>query len=90
MIKPIRNQLVFKPFLTDNITKSGFIIPDSCRKESSKGEIVAVGAGTVKTPMQFKGGEIVFRVKDWGTPFQENGETFYLMEQADIRAILKK
>lgn len=86
MIQPIRNQIVFKPFFTSNVTKGGLVVPDSCKKESSKGEIVVVGNGTKKEPMQFKGGEIVFRTKDWGEPFEENGIRYYLMEQSAILA----
>lgn len=86
MINPIKNQILFKPFMTNGVTKGGLIVPDSCQKESNKGEIVAVGNGTSKTPMQFKGGEIAIRVKDWGEPIEHNGIRYYIMEQSAILA----
>lgn len=86
MIQPIRNQVLIKMFLEEEISKGGIIVPDSYRSESDKGEIIAVGNGTKKTPMQFKGGEIVFRVHEWGEPIIENGEKYYLMEQNSILA----
>lgn len=86
MIKPVRNNVLVKPFLKDETSKGGIIVPDSFRGESEKCLVVAVGEGTKKTPMQFKGGEVVFRVKEWGVPVIENGEQFYIMEQSSILA----
>jgi co-chaperonin GroES (HSP10) len=86
VIKPVRNNVLVKPFLKDETSKGGIIVPDSFRGESEKCLVVAVGEGTKKTPMQFKGGEVVFRVKEWGVPVIENGEQFYIMEQSSILA----
>lgn len=88
MNKPYDNYLLFKPFKTNGLSSAGLLIPDSCQKESCKGEIVEVGDGTQDTPMQFKKGQIVWRVKDWGIPVIINGEQLYLMEQKDILTYL--
>jgi co-chaperonin GroES (HSP10) len=47
---------------------------------------VAIGTGTPSKPMTLKVGQIVFRVKDWGTPIEENGVTYYLMDSSAIIA----
>ena len=87
MVKPVRNQIVFKPFQGDAVTAGGIIVPDNVRGESNKGEIVAVGNGTKSRPMKLKSGEIGFRVKDWGEPIDINGERHYLMEDKAIIAL---
>lgn len=87
MIQPIRNEVLVKPFLTESVTSGGLIIPDSCRKHSSRVEIISVGNGTEKEPMRLKKGQIGYRVKDWGTPIEENGELYFIMEQKAIIAI---
>ena len=74
--------------MTSGITKGGLIVPETCIKESCKGEIVAVGDGTTKTPMQFRPGQIAWRVKDWGMPVEIEKERYYLMEQSAILATL--
>jgi len=89
MVKPIKNQILVKPFLTKEKTESGIFVPDSCRKPTSKCEVIAVGNGTKETPMKYKAGDIVFRVKDWGLPIEENGEAFFMMDQNSILAIVK-
>jgi co-chaperonin GroES (HSP10) len=86
VIKPVRNNVLVKPFLKDETSKGGIIVPNSFRGESEKVLIVAVGEGTKKMPMKLKVGEIGFRVKEWGVPVIENGEQFYIMEQSSILA----
>lgn len=88
MIQPINNQVLVKMFLEEKVSKGGIIVPESFRKESDKGQIISVGNGTKKNKMQFKGGEIVFRVHEWGDAIEENGERFYLMNQDTILAIV--
>ncbi len=83
---PINNQILFKPFKGDDKSVGGIIVPDSVKKESDKGIIVAVGNGTHKNKMYLKAGDIGFRVHKWGIPVEQNGETLYLMEDSAILA----
>jgi chaperonin GroES len=85
-MKPVRNQIVFKPFPPDEVSEGGIFVPESARKESNRGVIVEVGNGTSHKKMTLKAGQIAYRVKDWGTPIDVNGERCYLMEDAAILA----
>lgn len=76
-----------KPFLMDEKTEAGLIVPESCRKESDRVEIVAVGNGTKEKPMKLKAGDIAYRVKGWGQPVKENGVTYYLMDASAILSL---
>lgn len=87
MVQPIRNQVLVKPFKEDEVSTGGIIVPENYRKDGSKVTIVAVGNGTAKRKMKLSAGTIGFRVKDWGTPIEENGEMFYLMEDTAILAL---
>lgn len=87
-MKPIKNQILFKPFLQEEVTEGGLFVPDSYRRESDKGEIVAVGGGTKERPMHLKAGQIGYRVHDWGTLVEKDGESFYLMEDSAILALI--
>lgn len=86
MVQPLKNKILFKPFMMDEKSFGGIIVPGSYRGESSRGTIVAVGSGTKNKPMQFKVGQIAFRVKDWGELVEEKGENYYIMEQDAILA----
>ena len=83
MIVPIRKQLLFKPFPSNDTTDSGFFIPESCQKPSNKGTVISVG-NMVKN---VRAGEVVYRTKDWGQIIEENGVTYYIMDEDSIKAI---
>lgn len=87
MVQPIRNNVVVKPFKGDEKTIGGIIVPENMRGESDKVLIVAVGNGTKNKPMKLKPDTIGFRVQEWGTPIEDNGELFYLMEDNAIIAL---
>jgi len=86
-MKPIRNFVLVKPFPPDEISEGGIFVPESARQESNKVHIVAVGDGTPARPMNLKAGQTGFRVKDWGTPVEIDGEAYYLMDNSAIIAI---
>jgi len=86
-MQPIRNNILVRPLESDNISEGGIIVPDSCKKDSNKVQIVAVGAGTKKNPMYRKPGEIGYRVKDHGTEIIIGGEKHFLLDQSWIIAL---
>lgn len=86
-MKPILSQVIFKPFISEEITESGMFVPETAREISNKGAIVAVGTGTKNKPMRLKEGMVVYRTKDWGMGFSFNGEIYFLMDEAAIIAI---
>ena len=87
MIRPIRNNILVKPLPKTTQTSGGIFLPESFMEDSDKVEVVEVGAGTTKKPMKLKKGDIGFRVHKWGTPVEENGVTYYMMEQDAILAL---
>jgi chaperonin GroES len=88
-MQPVRNNILFRPFEGDGVSEGGIYIPDSVRKLSNKGEIVAVGKGTKERTMKLKAGQVGIRVKDWGTEIIENGIKYFLMEDKAIIALVE-
>lgn len=86
-MKPIKENILVKPFPSDEITESGILIPESCRGVSNMVLIVEVGDGTKEKPMYLKKGDVGFRVKDWGEEIEINGEKHYIMNQSAIIAL---
>lgn len=86
-MKPIGNNILVKPFEGDEISEGGIFVPLSVRKPSNKGVVIATGNGTPKKPMQFKEGDKVFRVKDWGQEVLVNDERHFIMHQDAILAV---
>lgn len=86
-MRPIRNFVLVKPFPADEISEGGILVPESARHESNKVHVIAVGNGTSSRPMNLKAGQVAYRVKDWGTPVEIEGEKHYLMDNSAIIAI---
>ena len=80
--------VLVKPFPSDEQSLGGIIVPDSCKEISNKMEVVAVGEGLPNDPMRFHVGQTVFRVLNWGTEIEYNGQKFYLMSQNSLLATL--
>jgi chaperonin GroES len=85
-MQPVRNNILTKPFPPDEISEGGIFVPESARKENNKMFVIAVGRGTKERKMIFNPGDIVYRVKDWGTPIDIDGERHYIMDQNGIIA----
>jgi chaperonin GroES len=91
MIRPIRNNIVVKPFPPDEKTTGGIFVPESCREENNKVLIVAVGDGLKDKPMNLKAGQVGFRVKGHkAAEIEIDGELHLIMEQEAILATLEE
>ena len=86
-MKPVLNNVLVKPFESDNISEGGIYVPDSAKKISNKVLIVEVGNGTAKKPMRLKKGQTGHRVKSWGEEILIEGETHFIMSQDAIIAL---
>ena len=86
MMRPVKNQILIKLFPGDDKSAGGIVVAESFRVESNKGKVVAVGVGTKERPMQFKEGDVVYRVQGHGEPVDIGGERHYMMDQNTILA----
>lgn len=87
MIKPKNQQVLVRPFPSDEMSDGGIIVPENCRSVNCKGTIVAAGSGTEKEPMRYAAGAVVHSIKDCGEPYIVGGETLYLMDQSSILGV---
>lgn len=83
-MKPLRDLVLVKPCMPDEITEGGLFIPSNAQERSSKAEVVEVGKGTSKIQMEAKKGDLVFHIKGAGDPVIVNNEIHYLIRQGDI------
>lgn len=86
MLKPKNQQVLVRPFPSDEVSDGGIIVPENCRSRNNRGTVVAVGEGTKKNPMQYSVGMVVHNVKDYGEPYIIDDVTHYLMHQSSILA----
>ncbi len=59
-IKPLGDRVLVKPLTSEEVTKSGIILPDTAEKQQKEqGEVVAVGHGPKVKKLRLKVGDTV-------------------------------
>ncbi|RMD77227.1 co-chaperone GroES [Candidatus Dojkabacteria bacterium] len=93
-IKPVGEYILVKPSKEEESTPSGLILQSSSKSERpQKGEIIALGAGKLnekgeRVPFSVEVGQMVLFKKYSPEEVELDGETYLLMREQDILAIL--
>ncbi len=87
-IKPLADRVLVKPDPAEEKTAGGLIIPDTAKEKPLAGTVVAAGPGTEEVKMEVKAGDKVLYGKYAGTEITHDGETYLMMKQNDIFAVL--
>lgn len=92
-IKPLSNRVVLKNVEAEETTKAGIILPGSAQEKPEIAIVVEVGPGEVKdgvlVPMTVKVGNKVIVAKYAGTQVKLEGETYNIVKEDDILAIVE-
>ena len=95
-IKPLGERILVKPIESNDVTKSGIVLPDTAKEKPQQGVIVAAGAGRMlddgtRVPMEAKVGDIVLFAKFAGTEMKLDSEVYMILSaERDILAVLEK
>lgn len=87
-VKPLSDRVLVLPNPAEEKTAGGLIIPDTAKEKPLAGKVVAVGPGTQEVKMEVKVGDQVLYGKYAGQELQIDGETYLIMKQNDILAII--
>ena len=87
-VKPLSDRVLFLPNPAEEKTAGGLIIPDTAKEKPLAGKVVAVGPGTSEVKMEVKVGDQVLYGKYAGQEIQIEGESYLIMKQNDILAII--
>ncbi|NTW23036.1 co-chaperone GroES [Candidatus Falkowbacteria bacterium] len=91
-VKPLSDYLVVKT-VTEEVTKSGIVLPDTVSKERpQQGEVIAAGEGKIlesgqRAPMGVKvGDKVMFR--GYPQEVKIEGEEYLIIKESDVVAII--
>ena len=88
MIKPLADRVLIDPKAAETKTASGLFIPDTAKERPQEGKVIAVGPGKKDEPMEVKVGDEVIFGKYAGTEVSVGDESYLIVKQSDILAIL--
>jgi chaperonin GroES len=78
-----------KPNPAEEKTAGGLFIPDTAKEKPLMGKVIAAGPGTTEVAMEVKVGDTVMYGKYAGTEINYEGESYLVMKQADIIAVIE-
>jgi chaperonin GroES len=94
-LKPLHNNVIVKTLSTEEVTKSGIVLPDTVDKEKpEKGEVVAVGPGKILDNGQLsqmtlkEGDKIVFK-KYSPDEVKIDDQEYLVLSENDVVAIIE-
>ena len=90
---PLGDRVVLKQLVAEETTKSGIVLPGQTKEKPQQAEIIAVGPGGVidgkEVEMQVEPGQKVIYSKYAGTDVEVDEETYIIVKQSDILAIVE-
>ncbi|EST10911.1 co-chaperone GroES [Sporolactobacillus laevolacticus] len=94
MLKPLGDRIVIEPQEKEEKTASGIVLPDSAKEKPQEGRVIAVGAGKVsdkgeRIALDVKEGDKVIFSKYAGTEVKYDGNTYLVVRQDDILAVIE-
>ena len=90
---PLFDKVVLKQLVAEETTKSGIVLPGQAKEKPQQAEVIALGPGGVidgkEVVMQVKTGDKVIFSKYAGTEVEVDDETYIIVKQNDILAVLE-
>ena len=90
---PLGDRVVLKQLVAEETTASGIVIPGQNKEKPQQAEVIAVGPGVVidgkEVTMQVKVGDQVIYSKYSGTEVELDKETYIVVKQNDILAVIE-
>ncbi|MFC1596098.1 co-chaperone GroES [Candidatus Margulisiibacteriota bacterium] len=95
MLKPLGDKVIVKREEEEKKSPGGIVLPDSAKEKPLSGVVVAVGPGKVldngqRSPMDMKTGDEILFAKYGGTEVKFKEDSFLILEERDILAIVSK
>ena len=90
---PLSDRVVLKQVEAEETTKSGIILSSAAQEKPQEAKVLAVGPGGIvdgkEVKMQVKVGQKVIYSKYAGTEVKLDGETYIVVRESDILAIVE-
>ena len=93
-LAPVGNRIIVLPAKAEGITPGGIVLPENSRERPTTGEVVAVGPGErtengTRLEMEFSEGQTVFFKTYSGSDIEYDGETYKILSEDDVLAVLE-
>ena len=88
-IKPIGDRLLVAPIKTEEITKSGIILPETAQEKKAEGLIMALGSGEKISRLGLSVNQKVIYSRYAGDEIKEDGQDYKIISHDDVLAVIE-
>ncbi len=93
-LKPLGDRILVRVSSQEEKTAGGILLPDTAKEKPQQGEVVAVGTGSLndkgnRVAPDVAVGAMVLYSKYGGTEVKISGDTFMLLNERDILAVVE-
>ncbi len=93
-IRPLADRVVVKPLQSEEVTKSGIVLPDTAKEKPQEGKVIAAGPGKLlengkRAKMDIKEGDRILYTKYGPSEVKISGEEYLIVKEEDILAVIK-
>jgi chaperonin GroES len=92
-LRPLNDRVVLKQLEAEETTAGGIILTTKEQEKPQEAEVIAVGPGSVvdgkNVPVSVKVGEKVVYSKYAGMEVKQGGETYIIVKDSDILAVVE-
>lgn len=95
MIRPLGERVVIKSLPTEEMTKSGIVLPETAKEKPQEGEVIAVGNGRLldsgqRIPIDLNVGDKVLYSKYAGNEVKIDGVEYLILREMDILGVISQ
>jgi len=93
VIRPLGERVVIKSLPTEEMTKSGIVLPETAKEKPQEGEVIAVGNGRIldsgqRIPIDLNVGDKVLYSKYAGNEVKIDGVEYLILREMDILGVI--
>ena len=92
-LNPVGNRVLVRPTESESVTPGGIVLPDVAKERPTTGVVLAIGPGRVldngdRVPVDLTEGQTVYFKTYAGSEIEYEGETFKILTEDDVLAVL--
>lgn len=94
ILNPLEDKVVIELFEGESKTSGGIVIPDTSKKKSKRGKVLAIGPGKqtsqdTRIPMETKVGDEVLIEEYTGTAVRVKGREYLTLSEKEVLCIVE-
>jgi chaperonin GroES len=94
-LRPLGDRLIVQATTSEEVTRSGIVLPDTAKEKPQRGTVLAVGPGRLldngsREPIDVAVGQEILFAKYAGTDIKLHDQEYLILKASDVLAIVER